>query len=77
METLDTVAVIIGAPIVLLIAYGVGLIARSVIFKETEYSNHLGNIILNIIIGVVVILILGKLFEGCNQGDENENLWRR
>ena len=73
---LNGISLIIVLPLVLGFAFGLGYILRSMLSKG-EIKNGFGSIILSIICGIIVIAVLGSAFEGCNDGDENTELWRR
>ncbi len=73
METFEFIfSLVIGLPVVLLITYFIGAIARAVIFKEQEYKyKNVGNILINILIGVGVVFFFTTLFKGCNQDSDS------
>lgn len=77
MENLGTfLLVLIISPILLGFCYLIGLLVRQAIFKE-EYKAGIGSAIFSIICGCIVIAVLGTALRGCNDSDDNMELWKR
>ncbi len=77
MENFGTLLIaLIAIPILLGLCYLIGLLVRQAVFKE-EYKPGIGSAVFSIICGCIVIAILGTALRGCNDSDENTELWRR
>lgn len=67
----------ISIPFLILILFVVGYLIRAILIKESDITNNFGSIMKSVIIGLITIIILGTALKSCNQGDENEEIWKR
>ena len=64
---------IVVIPIIGGICLFVGAFVRQVIFKDTATKSTFGNNIKNIIVGLILFVIAGVVFKGCDRNIDNNN----
>lgn len=64
-------------PFLILILFVAGYLFRAIIIKESNIKNNFGSVLKSVVIGLITILILSSALKSCNQGDENEEIWKR
>lgn len=78
MDDFTTViAALFAIPLMLLIIGLVGGGIRLTLFKEEKIKNSFGSILKTFIIGIIGVVIIATVFNGCNDEDDTQQIWKR